>query len=524
MSRFHILLDRQRPSGPGSGAVQPRSWPRRHLVVSLTAVLVLVAGVAWAGWLALRPSAPCGRGLTELEVSGACVGLDLDQRGFGRIDTLAPEVRKVAELNSKVTGPYATIVLIDDLTVDPRSDSDVIIALRHRINGAVTAVWRANNESVASGTLPKIKLLLANYGSAAASWPAAVDAIKQAQAGEHIVAVTGIGQSLDNTRNAIAALSDAHIATVGSVITADNINTGLNGRHSKDFVRVAPLNSDQAKAGLSHVTARGYRKVMLVHDVNEQDSYAQTLAKAFADAYAAQHQTPIPYSRSYRSPEQPLHGTTREEYMTDQFAGMHNTICALTPDLVYFAGRGSDLRSFLTALSQGGACGLTRVDVMTGDDASNIVGTALPPAGPVQVGVFYTALANGDQWKDEPSGSVNRENYQKFANAYATNGFSASELSDGQAIMTHDAVLTAATAVRDNESAVTDPATVAAYFLGYRCTTFIPGASGAIIFNQDGNPVDKAMPILQIQPDGSVTQQGFAWPTGVPLDAATTCQ
>jgi hypothetical protein len=32
------------------------------------------------------------------------------------------------------------------------------------------------------------------------------------------------------------------------------------------------------------------------------------------------------------------------------------------------------------------------------------------------------------------------------------------------------------------------------------------------------------MPIMRIHVNGSVTQEGFAWPTGVPLDKTTTCQ
>jgi hypothetical protein len=51
----------------------------------------------------------------------------------------------------------------------------------------------------------------------------------------------------------------------------------------------------------------------------------------------------------------------------------------------------------------------------------------------------------------------------------------------------------------------------------------VPGPVGVIAFDSGGNPIDKAMPMLQIQPSGSLTQQDLAWPSGHTLDPKTTC-
>ncbi|WP_165485692.1 ABC transporter substrate-binding protein [Protofrankia symbiont of Coriaria ruscifolia] len=451
------------------------------------------------------------------------MGIDLDSTGFTKTDPLADLEDSLVKQNSTVNRPFGTIVLLDNMTPDSSSDSDNLQALKHRIQGAMAAVWRANNQAVAGGTSPNIKLLLANYGSRADSWREAVEAIKQAAQGEHIVAVSGIGQSLDTTKQAVAALSDAGIATVGSVITADDMNTGPDGQHIQNFFRVAPLNTDQAQAALSYITNHDYQKILLIQDDNRTDSYAQTLSSAFTTAYKSQHKAELDYTETYRSPDSKLNGADRDIYMTNQFTKMHSDICAIQPDLIYFAGRSADLRSFMKALSEGGACSLKSLDVMTGDDAADLVGKKIPSSDSLKFRLFYTALAHGDQWNSFPADSDNRRNYDEFAEAFTKTGFPQSDLTDGLAMMSHDAVLTAAAAARQNTQATTDPSTVAAFFLRFRCTNTIPGASGVIAFGPDGNPIDKSMPILQIQPDGSVTQQDLAWPTGKPLDPMTTC-
>ncbi|MGH3867911.1 MAG: ABC transporter substrate-binding protein [Pseudonocardiaceae bacterium] len=389
---------------------------------------------------------------------------------------------------------------------------------RHAVEGAITAVSRANDPKI-SGAIPNIKLLLANYGFEAGSWRQAVDAIKQARLSEHIVAVTGIGESRDTTRAAVASLSDAGIAVVGGDATADNMNVapGPGGKRSTNFFRVAPTNTQEARAAAKYITQHSYHKVLLVKDVNESDSYAQTLGDAFATTVKVDNTEP------YRSPDEALQTATREQLMASVFAQMHSDICAIKPDLVYFAGRGTDLGYFLAALSSSGACGLGSLDVMTGDDAENLVGGRISTSGGLSFTVFYTAFAYTDEWSGFPPDSDYVKNYRNFIETFTREKFTEANLDDGEAMVTYDAVQVVVSATKEDPLATTEPGTVANFLVGTRCHHYVPGASGPIAFDPNGNPIDKAMPILQINANGTVTQKDLAWPTGQPLDPTSTC-
>jgi ABC-type branched-subunit amino acid transport system substrate-binding protein len=411
------------------------------------------------------------------------------------------------------------------MTPDPTKDSVSIQEVRDRMEGAITAVWRANNQPVAGGTKPPIKLLLASFGSGASYETEAVQAIVQQKVSQHIVAVTGLGQSLDQTRQAAKDLSDADIVTVGSVVTADNMNTDLTGKPIPNFFRVAATNKDTANAAVSYIAARQYRKALLIADANTSDTYDTSLADDFRAAFTAHYGSPVPYSERYQSPVTPVKSATRNDFMTGQFAKMHSDICADAPDVIYFAGRGVDLASFLTALSGSGACNLGPIDVLTGDDATSIVGQPLPPFQSMHVRVFYTALATADEWRGSPSTDDTKQDYASFAQAFSNraNGFDPADLRGEDAIMSHDAVIATALAARLDPQATEDSSTVKAYFLRLKCTQFVPGASGDIAFDDNGNPVDKAVPMLELGPDRSSVLQEVNWPTGKQFDPKTTC-
>jgi ABC-type branched-subunit amino acid transport system substrate-binding protein len=503
-----------------------RSWPYRHPVFSAIAAAVLVGSsvVAWAA----TATPQCGPRLTAVGSPFVCVGLDQNSSPMRTGDPLADLENKVAQYDAKVTGVHATIVVLENMTPDPNSDKVDLRVLRHGIEGALTAVAQANDGmGAAGGTTPGIKLLPANFGDLGGSAPQAVAAIENAQSSDHIVAVTGIGQSLDSTRDAISRLSKDGITTVGADVTADDLNVDSSGALIQDFFRVAPTNSDEAAAAAQYIGhTLDHQHILLVADTNQTDIYAQTLATAFKAKFTPQ------YTETYESPDTAVPASDKQPEMIQQFADEHSDICSDDPDLIYFAGRGDDLGYFLDALENGSACPVGPLTIMTGDDANSLSGMPLP-SGPFAVSVLFTALAANGEWTAPAAGSApdsllakEDTSYQIFARAFAAAGFDSSDLDDGRAIMLHDAVYVAASATRDDSSfAVSYPSSMAATMLHYRCNSTLSDASGDIAFDPTThNPVDKTIVVIRLNADGSMTEQSLEWPTGTQVDYfADTC-
>ncbi|ALG08790.1 amino acid ABC transporter substrate-binding protein [Kibdelosporangium phytohabitans] len=494
--------------------VQPRHWLTRYRWPA--AVVVVVALGAWLGvarpWDQPDPG-PCGAGMTAVGSPYICAGLNLDSTPMQANDPLGDLRAVLAEYNGKVTGEFRTVVLLENMTVNPAIDSTPTNFLRHEIQGAIAAAWPEAGK--ASGT----KLMLANFGSNAEHWRIAVDRIVAAAPGQRIAAVVGIGMSVANSRAAVAELSRHGIATIGATITADSMNTDLSGKRIKNFFRVGPTNTDEANAAANYVAGQGYRRIMMIQDTNPGNIYATTLASAFARRADVR----IEFTKKYESPDTEPTGATREELLRRLFSGMHSDVCTGRPDLIYFAGRGVDVRSFVTALSGDGACQeIGEVTVMTGDDAATLVGRPLPLQGDIKARVLYTALAHPDQWKNFPqatSSAAYQTNYENFSAKFLdTHKFPADDLWDGTAIMLHDAVASAMRAAKDIPA--TDPSAVANFIANLDCNSAVPGASGFIAFDQDtGNQVNKAIPIVGITAEGTMNPVGLVWSKGTPVCA-----
>ncbi|QWF84278.1 ABC transporter substrate-binding protein [Amycolatopsis sp. CA-230715] len=499
---------RLRSGGP---PVRPRSrWYRYRFAALAVVVLLLLWPIIW-----LRPWERCGDGLHS--VDSVCVGLDLESTALREDDPLADLEALIAEHNEHVGPRFKTVVVLENLTTDPSSDSTPIDYIRHQIQGAIAAAWPQDQPS---GT----KLLLANYGSNAEHWGEAVDEIIAAAESEHIVAVTGIGTSLENTRRAVAALSRQHIPTIGATVTADNMNVDPDGKPIKEFFRVGPTNTDEGHAAVNHVAKSGYGRAMIVADVNESDQYVATLAKSFRDPQAGQ----VLSTKKFDSPQGKPAGTDRDKYLQQLFRTMHSDICGARPDVIYFAGRGVDVRSFVTALSDDGACEQLRsVTVISGDDTATLVRSPLRLDGDIGVRVLYTALAYPDQWKmfkGNESSLTYETNYRDFENEFVgTHQFAKEHLWDGAAMIEHDAV---AAALRAAELDPAAGATTMANFLrSFDCNSLVPGATGFLAFDQDtGNRIDKATPILEIDKFGGVKPIDLVWPEGHPMDTSQSCR
>ncbi|MDA3624742.1 hypothetical protein OU415_04775 [Saccharopolyspora sp. WRP15-2] len=505
------------PSSPQSTPAPVRPWPwwRRHKIISALLVVVVVAGgLAW--W---RPWERCGAGMSSAE--DQCVGLNLDMTPFSSDPTMNALQQRIAQHNSEITGEdFITVVVLNNMTPDPGSDSAALLNVQHGVMGAIAAQARVNTTSVVGSQRPPVKLLLANYGANARWQSEAVQAILDHRDEQHIVAVVGLGQSLDGTRTAASTLSANKVAVISALASADNMNRDpVSNDFIERFYRIAPTNVDAANAAVSHLREVNAQKVMLVRDNSSSDIYSRTLGDSFEQAYRAGYGHDVPSEQIFTSPSEPLEGVTRDTFLQPQFANVYGRMCLEKPDLIYFAGRGSDLKAFLRAVGEGGACSLPEVDLLTSDDASSLLGGQLPDMPATKVNVFYTSVATADMWKNTDQ-TDNRANYQAFANAFASQDLD-DDLRDGYAMAHHDALLLAVGAARLVSNVQKNNKVVAELINNtYACGHPLPGATGKIAFSPDshGDPIDKALPIMQLKPDGSIEQKGLTWTNGRPFD------
>ncbi|TWF93483.1 ABC-type branched-subunit amino acid transport system substrate-binding protein [Saccharopolyspora dendranthemae] len=444
--------------------------------------------------------------MQESAFSPNCVGLNLENASFGDHDVVKDLQEKVAQNNRAVTGPdFMTVVLLENMTPDPHTSNIVKGNVQHSVEGALTAVQRVNERYIANHGAPKVKLQLANYGNGAEDSKVAVEKIKAERDREQVVAVVGLGQSLIGTRSAASDLSQDRIAVISTMASADNMNQHLTpGRGSiEGFFRITPTNADAAKAAVNFVSQRPDADVLLIQDTNPDDIYSSTLGTKFREAYNEKFKRDLAGIERFEANDE-SHGSGRGEYMKGMLADARKRVCDDTPDLVYFAGRGVDLRTFLNALSEDDPCpGMSKLDVLTSDDASNIVNEELPPFPAFDVRLFYTSVATRGQWdKAGPDLKAYRDAYALFESAFAGRGFQPENLVDGYAMATYDAASIAIESAQKIPMLSMHLSEVSDWIEKFDCIDPKLGATGPIAYSADpaqqGNPVDKTMSIMRL--------------------------
>lgn len=497
--------------------VRPWPWWRRHKAISALLVLAVVAGgLTW--W---RPWEQCGAGMVE--AGGQCVGLSLDLTPFSDDETTIDLQQRIAEQNAQVTGDdFITVVVLNSMTPESGSDSAALLNVHHGVMGAIAAQQRVNRDPVVGSLTPPVKLLLANYGGGARHQAEAVAQILAHRDEQRIVAVIGLGQSLTETRAAASALSAGKIAVISAVASADDMNRDPGTeRFIERFFRITPTNIDASNAAVHYLRGRDYRKVMLVRDDSNTDIYTRTLGEAFEQAYLRGFGHEVPSEQIFTSPSELLEGVTRDAYLQPQFGRIYSRMCLEQPDLVYFAGRGSDLKAFLRAVGQGGACGMSKVDVLTSDDAASLLGEPLPPMWGTKADVYYTSVATADMWEHTDQ-LDNQKNYRAFADAFKAADLD-DDLRDGYAMAHHDALLLAVGTARKVPNIGENTRVMADWIdNSYDCAHPLPGATGKIAYAPEshGNPLDKALPIMLLKPSGEIEQKDIAWSGGAPFESS----
>ncbi|TQF06077.1 ABC transporter substrate-binding protein [Kitasatospora acidiphila] len=488
-------------------------WRRRTGGTAMAAALVMLGTGLYVG---LRPaSTSCGEGLAKRGANHECVGLTDGSRHF----SFTPDLTKVSGLiaaeNQGVTSgstPWVGVVYL--LPAVPSADgTSTADSIRHELEGAYIAQYLANHRNT-NGDAPKIRLLLANPGHDEGQRDYTLGQIEAHRAQDHIVAVAGLGTSTTGTKGTIDRITQDGLAAFGSVITADEL-TPTHG-----LVRVAPPNSDEAAAAgaflQSYLKDKPNAKVQLVRDAVKGDLYSSSLADQFKKNYHAQL---LPHDMVFDSGEQGV---------STNFANQMAGLCQNRPAAVFFAGRGIDLPQFLAPLSQR-QCVDQQLIVIAGDDASQVTQSAgreeVKKALSVgNIRLLYTGLAHPDAWKLAPQVYSAAAIEPFTAGGEFTRQFSNEELFDGQAIMGHDALLAAVVAIRAAVSASTPPdqvtgSTVIQMLTALYGPTAIEGASGLISLDNNGNPVNKAIPIVEFKPNGQVVALDVSSSTGQPPQA-----
>lgn len=468
-------------------------WPL-HVVRRIVFGVVAAAVLAVGGWFLVswlqESQARCGAGVVKMGDDDECVGVTDGSYTFA--GHLAPVEKRIRQENAKVVkgeDSYVSVAYMTSFTLTD-DDSNSPESVRHELEGAYLAQYRYNEGDL--GGKPKIRLLLANTGSNSAHWRHTVDELADRADDRQgrLVAVTGLGPSTDENLAAIKELSKKGIAMVGSTMTATDIQDIHN------FVRVSPTNVDEAYAAAGYLKRNKFTTAVVVQDAAKGNLYAGTLGPAFSRAFPdkAGHRL-VAETKTFDS-------SVRSAWQTE-LRFMSVELCAQKPQVIYFAGRGIHLTSFLDSLANRN-CQSEQFTVIAGDDTSNLTADKLADAAATKINVLYTGLAHPDMYKKNPD-AVSAPSAKFFAEgAELDRWFPTDSRDDGQAIMAHDAVLTAATGVQMAASSQSDVVgdAVARMFHQMDGGQQVAGASGFLSFQNNGNPRDKAVPVLRLTAQG----------------------
>lgn len=239
--------------------------------------------------------------------------------------------------------------------------------------------------------------------------------------------------------------------------------------------------------------------------MNPNDNWLQSVDEAFRSAFDDEGHDVMEPPETYNSQD-----PTDNNVMN----GILRNICLQQPEVVYFAGRTPALVSFVQALP-GRPCPKLTINIIAGADAVEFVtkvsrnddtALALRAGLNANASVQYTGQAHPESWKASPE-SFSAESKPRFSDTceYCFKTLFPSEtLEDAGAIIGHDAIVTAVTAIRQGSKPNYEPRQITQWFQRLHDIDAIPGASGWISLDPFGKPRNKAVPILQLNPDGTL--------------------
>ncbi|MFF3350916.1 ABC transporter substrate-binding protein [Streptomyces sp. NPDC002779] len=502
----------------------------------------VVAAVLVGGYLVLRQimekARTCASGVTE---SGdECIGVNGSGYDWG-VKEIGPVADRIKAENDGLGESYVTVAMM--LPLQPQSKAEKE-QLRSELQGAYLAQYRANREE---GT-PKVRLVLANPGKDYKKQHEVVpDLVQMSHSKHRLRAVTGFNLSLDSTQAAIRSLTDENVPVLVARASAGSLANEEGGeREYQGLARILPTNEDQARALAYFNGSSKNEQTVIVRDTR-RDPYVRSLAGAFQELEKTETGPAGPDTMTFTSS-----GIDEKGDVDNQFRPMVDTICSSGADTVYFAGRSTHLRLFLKRLAQD-KCDDTRFTVVSGSDAASLKNKMsdddwaqlLDDSGEPAMTVQYAAPSHPDAWNTEirawqdaeekrtgrrPDAAKAprslRDPLNELArlrqNARMAGDIGPLDLADSRTMMVHDGVRTAVEAIRGAKLPGKEAPTleqVGNRWATMQATNRVDGTSGRICLTPAGNPYNKPLAVVKLQPgeragSSRLGYVGLAWPLG----------
>jgi len=493
----------------------------RRKGVTVALVLVIAVGLGFGGWrfdsFLNNAAATCmNSGVTVvMHDRGDCVGItdgayQFDPGSDHPAKQLDDVEAKIKEEDRKVRTdgkPYVSVAYLLPFSVKPKNAVPISSAAEE-LSGAYAAQLYANNsqQDIEGAGDPQVQLLIENNGTQGAGYRTVDRYIEGDVKSQHLVAVAGIGVSLESTVAEVNALTSFGIPVFGSDVSSDQFS-GI-----QKMVRVTPSNSSVVPALLRYIKSQ-YRSAFFIYDQhasdsNASDSYVYTLVKDFPNFNGESNK--IIQRESYD-------GSARTVDANARVGQMASDVCTRNVQVVLFAGRGTQLGALLAAFNGTNCVNSENPDkkiaIVTGSDVTNLPLSSEMKNGLNHVDLYYAGEVIPGEWSNDTcvkdAAAIGRADSASFTRTYPF-GREEFPVQNGVAMVGYDAMLTATSAIRlavDNKVG-RSPTAVAQELSALQGDHYVPGASGPISFANYGNPhygsnpSRKVFPILQLLPSG----------------------
>lgn len=389
--------------------------------------------------------------------------------------------------------PYVTIVLGRDIDKSPAH----VIAARAALEAAYLAQIDANTQNVLPDGL-KLRLLIDNSGAQNSNVATAaqfiVNRVIKAGNSDHIVGVVGWPTSTQ-TIDARDIIASAHIPLVSQTASA----VELSGSSSY-FFRVNPADDEQGTT-LGTLGATLARTILVLRD--SDDPYSVSLANAFTKQVEQHSVGTIQASFS--------EGTTTVQ----QYETIINNAVQSSAGLIFLPG--SDVDAVRLAYSLGlviqqhpDDSQLANFQILCSDAAASalILGQGTGPDRDLAANnpqdmrhLLFTAFADPDE--SSLLGLPKPAFFSAWTTVYQSSAVQADNASSPTqaAILNYDAVSVIVSAIVQTHTLTPTGQRVrnALVMLGHGNVPAYQGVSGKVSFNAQGNPIDKALVVLDVE-------------------------